>query len=221
MVITIDGPGGAGKTTISRALAAALGYSFLDTGALYRAVALSSLRAGRDLTSMDNAALEAWLARVELQLTDKGLLLDSGPVEEFIRNEEVAAVASQVSALSAVRVFLLDLQRKAGEKGRLVAEGRDMGTVVFPSAKVKFFLTASPEERARRRLKDLLPANPGLTLAEVRQDIDQRDQRDSSRSLAPLKPAPEAVIIDSTRLSQQQVVEFMLQTVRQAQADGS
>lgn len=213
MVITIDGPGGAGKTTIAKALAKALGYSFLDTGALYRAIALNAIWGNQDLSAMDDAVLKAWLSRVELELSPQGLLLDGREVETFIRNEEVAAAASKVSTLRPVREFLLNLQHQAAEKGRLVAEGRDMGTVVFPNAEVKFFLTAEEEERARRRLKDLLPKNPGISFESVRQEIAMRDQRDSSRSLAPLKPAPDAVIIDNTNLNQDGVLRLMLKHV--------
>ncbi len=220
MVITIDGPGGAGKTTISKALAASLGYAFLDTGALYRAVALSAIWANKDLTAMDEAVLGAWLSRVEISLTPAGLLLEGRPVEAFIRNEQVAAMASKVSALRPVREFLLGLQQNAGQSGNLVAEGRDMGTVVFPGAEVKFFLTATVEERARRRLKDLLAQNPRTTFEEVCQDISERDTRDSSRSLAPLKPAQGALIIDSTDLNKEQVIGAMLGHVRARQTQG-
>lgn len=218
MVVTIDGPGGAGKTTISKELASRLGFAFLDTGALYRAVGLSAMCAGKDLTTMDEAMLQAWLSRVELELTPQGLHMDGALVEPFIRNEQVAAEASKVSTLPAVRRFLLDLQQKAGAEGNLVAEGRDMGTVVFAQAEVKFFLTASETERALRRWKDLQKDKPDISLESVRQEIAERDERDSTRSLAPLKAADDAVIIDSTDLTQEQVLAIMLTRVNQVMA---
>ena len=215
MVVTIDGPGGAGKTTISRALAAHLNFAFLDTGALYRAIGLSALGEGQNLANMDDAMLQAWLSRVGLELLPEGAALNGHLVEPFIRNEEVAAMASKVSALKPVREFLLDLQRRAGQTGHLVAEGRDMGTVVFPDAQVKFFLTATEEERARRRFKDLAPHNPQLTLEQVQKEVAERDERDSTRALAPLKPAQDAVMVDSTHMSEKQVLAFMAGKVKE------
>jgi cytidylate kinase len=216
MVVTVDGPGGAGKTTISRALAAALNYAFLDTGAMYRAIAVSALRAGKDLPAMDAAARRAWLRGIELRLTPQGLFMDNRPVEPFIRAQEAAAAASVVSALQEVREFLLYPQRQAARCVSLVAEGRDMGTVVFPEAEVKFFLTADLRERARRRWRDLSPVKPQLSLDEVRREIAGRDERDSQRALAPLKPAADAVIIDSTNMGQDEVTALMLRHIKRA-----
>ncbi len=216
MVITVDGPAGAGKSSVSRRLAAALGFAFLDTGALYRAVALAASWGA--LKDLGEALVEAWLTRVDIQAKPQGgrflVLLDGRDVEPFIRNDEMAQLASQLSALAPVRAHLLGLQRAAGQGGNLVAEGRDMGTVVFPQAELKFFLTASDQERARRRLLQLAPANPGLTLEEVLADMRQRDSRDSGRSLAPLKPAADALLLDTSSLDEDQVVDFLLARAR-------
>lgn len=216
VVVTIDGPSGAGKSTASRRLAQALGYAFLDTGALYRGVAL-----GASLASLEDASEEqvaAWLPSLELEAVPQGgrflVLLAGRDVEPFIRNERMAAVASRLSALGAVRAHLLELQRRAGQAGDLVAEGRDMGSVVFPGAQAKFFLTASPEERARRRLLELLPKQPGLTLEAVRADMAARDQKDAQRALSPLAPAPDAQVLDTSGLDLEQVVAALLAGVR-------
>ncbi len=219
MVVTIDGPSGAGKSTVSRRLAQELGFAYLDTGALYRAVALAATVQGM-AEETSEAVIEAWLTRVDIAARPEGgrfvVYLEDRDVEPFIRNEDIGGIASRLSALAPVRAFLLGLQRQAGLAGDLVAEGRDMGTVVFPEAEVKFFLTASDQERARRRYQELKPGRPELTLAEVAREMAERDQRDAGRSLAPLAPAREAVIIDSTDLDIDQVVSLMLAEVRKA-----
>ncbi len=217
MVVTVDGPSGAGKSSVSRRLAAGLGFAFLDTGALYRGVALGARWAGME--DQLEAVIEAWLTRLDLEARPVGgrflVLLEGRDVEPFIRNEEMAGLASRFSALAAVRAHLLDLQRRAGRSGDLVAEGRDMGTVVFPQAEVKFFLTAEPAERARRRWLELKPSRPGLTLDEVRADLDQRDERDSRRALAPLKPAADAMVVDTTTLDEDEVLTLLMANARQ------
>jgi cytidylate kinase len=210
MVITIDGPGGAGKTTLSKALAARLGFAFLDTGALYRAVALCALGEGLAPQSLDSAQLTAWLQRIKLELLPAGAALEGRLVESFIRNEAVASLASRISSLPEVRRYLLELQRQAGQGISLVAEGRDMGTVVFPQADLKFFLTASEEERAKRRFRELAARDQEVTLEQVRREIAQRDERDFSRSLAPLMPARDAIIIDNTDMTENQVLDLLL-----------
>lgn len=216
MVVTIDGPSGAGKSTVSRRLALLLGFAFLDTGALYRGVALAAQWAG--LGADDEAAVAAWLEGLDLTARPQDgrflVLLEGRDVEPFIRNEEVAGLASRLSAQAAVRGYLLSLQRQAGVLGDLVAEGRDMGTVVFPKAEAKFFLNASPAERARRRFLELKPHNPDLTQEAVLDDLNQRDQRDAARSLSPLKPATDATLLDTTRLDQEQVLALLLEKVR-------
>ena len=216
MVITIDGPSGAGKSTVSRRLASELGFAYLDTGALYRAVALAATVHGVD-REKEEAVIAAWLTRVDIAAKPEHgrfvVYLDDSDVEPFIRNEDIGSVASRLSAMAPVREFLLGLQRGAGKAGDLVAEGRDMGTVVFPSADVKFFLVADDAERARRRYEELKPANPDLTLETIEQDLAVRDQRDAGRSLAPLVPARDAIVIDSTNISVGQVVADMKKRV--------
>jgi cytidylate kinase len=216
MVITIDGPAGAGKTTVSRQLAGRLGYRYVDTGALYRGIALAAKERGVD--AGDDAGLAALCSRLTLELVagPAGSRLISGGVDisDRIRTPEISMLASAVSARPVVREFLLGLQRKMGEDKRAVFEGRDMGTVVFPGADVKFFLSAAVEARALRRFKELPPGN-GLTLEQVAEDIRVRDHNDQTRSHAPLKPAQDAIMVDSTDRTPDQVVDFMMEHIRQ------
>lgn len=212
LLITIDGPAGAGKTTISSALADRLSYTYIDTGALYRGVALAARAAGID--PEDQGGLEGLCRRLRLEFIrtpDQGtrLMLEEKDITDRIRTPEVTMLSSAVSAKPAVRRFLLGVQRRMGENKGAVFEGRDMGTVVFPDADVKFFLDASPEIRAARRYKEVEGVT-GQTLEEVERDLRIRDRNDSSRSLAPLKPAPDAVRIDSTALSLEAVIDTML-----------
>jgi cytidylate kinase len=216
VVVTVDGPAGTGKSSASRLLARELGFAYLDTGALYRAIALAARRDGVEEAAENELA--AWLARVPLEAkpTDGRflVLLDGRDVEPFIRNEAISQLASRLSALAPVREHLLGLQRTAGERGDLVAEGRDMGTVVFPRAEAKFFLTASEQERAHRRWLQLGQSGQQADLAEVLADLRRRDQRDSGRSLSPLRPAEDAMVLDTTPLSLSQVVAAMARQVR-------
>jgi cytidylate kinase len=210
-IVTIDGPSGAGKSTISQLLAGRLGFTYLDTGAMYRAVGLKIVRS--NLADAEGEALTRLLAGIDLRLVAAGgetrVLLDREDVSAAIRTPEMSMVASRVSAIPAVRAKLTALQRDIGLRGKVVAEGRDMGTVVFPDAAWKFFLDASPAERARRRVLQLRengqPVDPEETLAQ----IIARDRADSGRALAPLKPAADGVIIDSSRMSITAVVAFM------------
>jgi cytidylate kinase len=217
MVVAIDGPSGAGKSTVSRRLAQELGFAFLDTGALYRAVALAASWDGQEEETSE-AVIEAWLTRVDISARPQGgrflVLLDGREVEPFIRNEKIGGIASRLSAMAPVRRFLLEVQRAAGRAGDLVAEGRDTGTVVFPDAECKFFLTASQEERVRRRYEELKPRDPGVTAREVAEEIARRDARDEGRAVAPLKPAPEAVIVDTTGRGPEEVLADLLAQVR-------
>lgn len=211
LLITIDGPAGAGKTTVSRALADRLDYRYIDTGALYRGVALAVKIQGID--PQNDADLKQLCKGLKLAfvLNEAGLRLISNgqDISERIRTPEITMLASAVSARPVVREYLLDLQRDMGNEKAVVFEGRDMGTVVFPAADVKFFLDASTAKRAERRFDELNSKN-GQTLDEVERDIQQRDQNDSTREVAPLKPARDAIIIDSTDLTVEQVVELMV-----------
>jgi cytidylate kinase len=221
MVITIDGPSGAGKSTVSRRLASELGFAYLDTGALYRAVALAATVNGMEQEE-NEAVIAAWLTRVDIAAKPENgrfvVYLDDRNVEPFIRNEEIGGIASRLSAMAPVRGFLLELQRKAGQSGDLVAEGRDMGTVVFPEAEAKFFLVADDGERARRRYEELKPAQPELTLETVARELTVRDERDAGRSVAPLTPARDAFVIDSTKIGVDHVVAIMREQVKSAQS---
>ena len=211
LLITIDGPAGAGKTTLSRLLADRLGYRYIDTGALYRGVAFEVKQ--QNIDPENEAELANLCGRLQLCfITDEqGLRLYSGEkdISDYIRTPEISMLASAVSAKSVVREYLLDVQRDIGHQKAAVFEGRDMGTVVFPKADVKFFLDASSKTRALRRYQEL-ESNSDQTLDEVEKDMHRRDTNDSTRSLAPLKPADDAIRIDSTNLSIQEVVGLML-----------
>jgi len=211
LLITIDGPAGAGKTSVSRALAERLGYRYIDTGALYRGVAYEVKLQGIDPENdVDLAALCSRLQLVFKQ-KDSELRLYSGSTDitDRIRTPEISMLASAVSAKSLVRDYLLDVQKDIGRQKAAVFEGRDMGTVVFPAADVKFFLDASSQTRAQRRYQEI-KSNSNQSLKQVEKDMQRRDRNDSIRSLAPLKPADDAIIIDSTDLSIQEVVDSML-----------
>jgi CMP/dCMP kinase len=214
LIITIDGPSGAGKTTVSKLLAHRLGYSYIDTGALYRGVALKAMSAG--LSPDDDAGLENMLSSLKMKFVsgEKGLRLISNDsdITDKIRTPEISMFASAASARPVVRNFLLDLQRNLGRNKRVVFEGRDMGTVVFPDADVKFYLDASHKTRSLRRYQEL-KSETSQTLHDVEKDIKRRDNNDSARDLAPLRPAEDAVIIDSTHLSAQDVVDRMLNVI--------
>jgi len=214
LLITIDGPSGAGKTTVSRILAARLGYRYIDTGALYRGVAMAAISSG--LKPDDDNGFLAMFNTVKLYFVpgEAGLrlFLNGSDITDQIRTPEISMAASAVSARPVVRNFLLNLQRDLGRDKNVVFEGRDMGTVVFPDADVKFFLDASLTTRAKRRFKELAPITP-QSLEGVETDMRRRDENDSSRDLAPLKAAEDAIRIDSTDLSIEEVVERMVAAV--------
>jgi len=215
-VIAIDGPAGVGKSTTSRELARRLGYTLVDTGALYRGVALAARERG--ISWNDEVAVAALCDEIELGFAsqDDGtprLLLDGVDRGDDIRTPEMSAGASQVSAYPGVRRALLGIQRRLGAEGGVVLEGRDIGTVVFPDAEVKLFLTASAEERARRRVKDLESKGIRVDYDELLRQIKARDEADSTRAIAPLRPAEDAVILDSTSLDMEAVVRHVLELV--------
>ncbi len=210
-VVTIDGPAGAGKTTVSQMLADRLGYRYIDTGALYRAIALAVHEGGID--SKDDAALEKMCTALSLRYvqTEKGprLLSNGRDVTDRLRTPEITMLASAVSARPVVRRFLMGVQRAMGREEGAVFEGRDMGTVVFPNADVKFYLDAPEKIRAMRRFLELRPKTE-LTYEEVERDLLRRDKNDSTRAEAPLKPAVDAIRIDSADLAPAEVVAVML-----------
>jgi cytidylate kinase len=217
-IITIDGPAGAGKSTISQMLARRLNYLYLDTGAMYRAVALRVLK--EKIYPGDEKALERLCKEIVISFAEDSrgqrILCQGEDVTEKIREPEVSWMASTVSMKRPVREAMVALQRKIGERGGLVAEGRDTGTVVFPRAEAKFFLDADPRERALRRFRELKAKGKEARQEEVEEDVRKRDDQDSSRNLAPLKPAEDAHRIDSTGLTPEEVVERMLDVLRRS-----
>lgn len=217
-VVTIDGPSGAGKGTISRAVARKLGWHLLDSGALYRLTALAALEAGASLE--DERAVARVAEAMDVAFGDAAgrerALLDGRDVTGELRTERCGEAASKVAALPAVRRALLARQRAFAAPPGLVADGRDMGTGVFPDALLKVFLTASAEERAMRRYKQLKEKGIGVSLRDLSWEISQRDERDANRSVAPLLPAKDARIIDSTHLTPEEVTDRVLKWIREA-----
>lgn len=212
MIITIDGPAGAGKSTAAKALARRLSFEYLDTGAMFRAIALAGLRAGTDLRS--EAALGQLIATLRLEIHEGRMVLNGEDVSGLIRTSAVTAASSPIAESPAVRRFLAAMQRNLADGRDMVCEGRDQGTVVFPDATCKFFLQADPVERARRRQRDLLARGEAVPWEEVLRAQEQRDRRDSARDIAPMVPAADAIRLDSTHLSLDEVVECMEQEVR-------
>jgi cytidylate kinase len=211
LVIAVDGPSGAGKSTISKALSQRLGYLEIDTGAMYRAMAWLARESGLDLEN-EKAVLDFCLqAEIEL-LLDNGrtrVLANDSDVTAVIRTPDISMLTSRISALKPVRDAMLLLQRKMGAKGGVVLDGRDIGTVVFPDAELKFFLSASAEERGRRRFLELQAKGVPATLEETVKDVMQRDKQDMEREIAPLRQADDAILIDSTGRTVEQVVATM------------
>ena len=221
MIVAIDGPSGAGKSTLAKAIAKELGFTYLDTGAMYRALALKVIRQGVDAADEEKIAALARATAIDL-IERKGaleVLLDGADVSALIRAPDVSQMASKVSALKAVRQRLLELQRALGERGDVVAEGRDIGTVIFPRAEVKVYLDASAEERARRRYEELQRSGREVTLQDTLREIQERDQRDSERDLAPLRKADDALAIDSSSLDADAVRERVMIEIRKKRTE--
>lgn len=215
--VAIDGPAGAGKSTLARRLAAELGYIYVDTGAMYRAIGLYALRAGKD--PKDNAAVDALLPEIELRLAsiagEQHIYLKDEDVNTAIRTEAAGMAASAVGANPAVRAFLLELQRSMAKKQDVLMDGRDIGTVVLPDAEVKVFLTASAEERARRRMLELEERGTPEPYAAILRAIQERDWNDTHRDAAPLRQAEDAVLLDTTALDFVQSEDALLHIIRE------
>jgi cytidylate kinase len=212
MIVTIDGPAGAGKSSAARALAHRLGFEFLDTGAMYRAVTLASLRA--DIDPRDPQALTALLDRIRLEMPPGKVLLDGEDVSAAIRTPEVTAASGAIADSPVVRTRLVGWQRRLADERNMVTEGRDQGTVVFPQAACKFFLTADPVARARRRQQEMAARGQTVDLEELLRAISERDRRDAARDLAPMVPAGDAVVFDTTPFTLEQVVDWLEAEVR-------
>ena len=216
--IAIDGPAGAGKSTLARAVAEKLGYVYVDTGAIYRTLGVHFAMLGIGPKDKDGIIRLLGDAYIEIRYTDEGeqrMFLNGQDVTGELRTPEMSDYASKISALPEVRDYLLDLQRELAQTHNVIMDGRDIGTVVLPDAEIKIFLTASDRERARRRYAELLPKHPDLTIEQVLEDIRLRDEQDMSRKVAPLKCASDAVRLDTTKLSIEESVAAVEEIVRE------
>ncbi len=218
VVVAIDGPAGAGKSTIAKRIAERLGYTYINTGAMYRAVALWALRLHLDLDDMYR--LEQIAKEAKISLAGGRVLLNGEDVTEAIRDEQVSSAASKISAIRAVRRSLVSVQRDMAEQTSVVMEGRDIGSVVFPHATVKIYLDAGPEERSRRRSIELQRSGQSIDTDRVTDELRQRDERDRVRQESPLVQAPDAELVDTTGLSLEQVEEEVLRVVRARTSNG-
>ena len=213
-VIAIDGPVGAGKSTVARRLAEVLGFEYVNTGAMYRAVAVAARAAGiGDGDAETERKLDALLASARIDFSDGRIMLDGRDISAEIGSPEISESASRLSTLGVVRARMRDLQRAAGAHGAVVMEGRDIGTAVFPDAEFKFFLDAGAEVRADRRWRELDAHGVAITRSEVLAQLHERDRRDRGRELAPLMPAPDAIVVDASGMSVEEVVTLMAQRV--------
>ncbi len=215
--VAIDGPAGAGKSTVSRGAAKQLGFVYVDTGALYRAVGVNALRKG--INTRDKAAVAATLEGISVDLVfengEQKVLLNGEDVSVEIRTPPASMAASDVSAVPEVRAFLFDLQKNIAAKTNCIMDGRDIGTVVLPKAQVKIFLTASPEERATRRYKELVEKGSDVSYQEVLDDLIERDYNDSHREIAPLKPAEDGVVFDTTGLTLEESIREITRIIKE------
>lgn len=219
MNVAIDGPAGAGKSTIARAAAKALGYIYVDTGALYRTIALSAVRKG---VLEDTDGMIAMLKDIQVELKfengEQKVCLNGEDVSALIRTPQISMGASKVSAVPEVRTYLLDLQRSIARENNVIMDGRDIATVVLPDAEVKIFLFASPECRAERRYKELLEKGEAVSYGEVLADVNQRDYQDSHREIAPLKPSKESIMADTSELDLQQSIALIIRIIEEKTA---
>ena len=216
LIVAIDGPAGAGKSTVAKRVAKEMGYTYMDTGAMYRAFAWRVMKEGLDLKN--DGALRKALRDTRIELAERDgraqVLLNGTDVSEWIRTPELSQMASRVSTSKIVRERMVELQREMGSKGGVVAEGRDIGTVVFPNAEVKIYLDASSPERARRRFEELRSRGDRVDMAGTRGEMEERDRRDRERDLAPLRPAEDALVIDSTVVDVDSVVERIMEEIK-------
>lgn len=217
IAVAIDGPAGAGKSTVARAVAQALGFVYVDTGALYRTIGLAVCRRGLDGTDVPGVLAVLPEIQVTLAYQDgaQHVLLDGEDVSDAIRTPQISTYASQVSSVPAVRAYLLDLQRNMARRQSVVMDGRDIGTVILPDAQVKIFLTASPETRAARRFAELKDkGTEPVSYARILEDMKARDALDASRAVAPLKQAPDAVLLDTSEMTLDESIQAALSIVR-------
>ena len=215
--VAIDGPAGAGKSSVAKAASAELGYIYVDTGALYRAVGVNALRKGIDTKDKEKVTATLNSITVELKFVngEQQVFLNGENVSSEIRTPDASMAASNVSAIPAVREFLFDLQRDIAKNNNCIMDGRDIGTVVLPNAQVKIFLTAAPEKRAKRRYDELIAKGSKVEYNDVLKDLIQRDYNDSHREVAPLKPAEDSVIIDTTNFTLEQSINSVVNTVKE------
>ncbi len=214
--VAIDGPSGAGKSSVARAVASKLGFIYVDTGAMYRSIGINALRHGVD--TKDTESVISLLPDIQLEIKyingEQRVILNGDDVSEAIRKPEASMAASNVSAIPAVRAFLLDLQRDMAKKNNVIMDGRDIGTVILPNADFKFFLTASPEVRADRRFKELKEKGITVDFDALLEEIIQRDYNDSHRATAPLRQANDAVLVDSSNMTLQETINYIADRIK-------